>query len=615
MNAEIEEKPFEHVPAGLGSALTRQGFLHLTPVQEAVLDPQLADCDLRISSQTGSGKTVALGLVVAPVLQEWNDETQPAQRRQSERGPRRSGPAQPWVLLIAPTRELAQQLRLELSWLFRPLRADVAAVTGGTSLQGDFVLLGHRPAVLVGTPGRLADHVERGTLDLSQLKALVLDEADEMLDLGFRDELEAIVDRAPKDRRTHMVSATFPREVLNLARRFQQDAVAVAGDDPSAAHDDIRYLGHWVRPPDRTDALINVLLQAPQERTLVFVRTREQTATLAQELAGLGFAARALSGDMTQRERTATVAAFRAGHVKIQVATDVAARGLDIPDITRVIHYDLPEHNQALTHRSGRTGRAGKKGTSVLLASPRARRHLADLQRRTGVKIDWQPLPDAEAIQRAARGRVLEELTTALSTPGGECSDGGHHDLDGEKAELEITARALLEQHDAVHLVARLLERGDFFGPCPPRQVAPIPDGRKPRRPREGRDGIGQGSDEQFVPFFVNWGGRQGANANRLLAMACRRGEVTRDDIGAIRVDDRCSLIEVSVRVADDFARAAGKRDTRNPGVAIRPWRGEAPSRHVGPQRDPRAGRRPPPIRKAKKPLGRRKARKSRQSA
>ncbi len=263
-----------------------------------------------------------------------------ARRRRRERAGRRPGPCRPAALLVAPTRELAAQLQKELSWLYQPLGIRVAAVVGGTSYGGELRSLRTGPLVIVGTPGRLLDHLERGSIDPSAAYSVVLDEADQMLDLGFRDELEAILGKTPAERRTHLVSATFPREVLSLANRYQRNAADVQGTQRGEANEDITHIAHLVRSGERDAVLVNLLLLAPGERTLVFVRTRADAADIADRLANRGFGARALSGEMEQWERTKTLDAFRNGNISTLVATDVAARGLDVPDVSRVIHAD-----------------------------------------------------------------------------------------------------------------------------------------------------------------------------------------------------------------------------------------------------------------------------------
>ena len=355
----------EQAPAGLGAALRNAGFESFTAIQQAILDPELSGRDLRISSQTGSGKTVALGLLLAPSVAIAAATAQPKKSR-------KSAPAGPIALLIAPTRELAGQLGRELRWLYEPLGARVLVVTGGTSVMQERYQLSTLPQVVIGTPGRLLDHLKAGALTLDQLRTIALDEADEMLDMNFEEELDGILGFAPEVRRTHMVSATFPRAVVRLADRLQQEPVSVQGTALGKANADIEHLVMHVRQADRFNAAINVLLRYPEDKTLLFVRTRTETVRLADELCAAGLAARALNGEMTQRERTATFSQFRNGTIRYLVATDVAARGLDVQDIGRVIQVDLPDNADVFTHRSGRTGRAGRRGTNVLFAAARA---------------------------------------------------------------------------------------------------------------------------------------------------------------------------------------------------------------------------------------------------
>ncbi|MCA8977406.1 MAG: DEAD/DEAH box helicase, partial [Planctomycetes bacterium] len=347
-------KSLAGAPAALLPALQRRGFAGLTAVQNAIVAADDGAADLRITSQTGSGKTVALGFSLLPGLDD-----------DARRGPT--------TLVIAPTRELAMQVKEELGWLFADLPGvSCDVVTGGTNIMQERLRLRRRPAVLVGTPGRLLDHLREHALDVSRVRQLVLDEADQMLDLGFKDELDGILERLPADRRTHLVSATFPHAVLELADRFQRSPIRIEGSAQGSAHADIEHVAYRIGSREHYQALVNLLLLAGDERMLVFVRTREATTTLADNLAADGFASMPLNGDLAQTQRTRTLAAFRRGTIRTLVATDVAARGLDIADVTVVVHYDLPLDGATYVHRSGRTGRAGQKGQSVMLV-PKSR--------------------------------------------------------------------------------------------------------------------------------------------------------------------------------------------------------------------------------------------------
>jgi ATP-dependent RNA helicase DeaD len=540
---------FSEVPAGLGPVLEQRGFQSLTEIQHAVLDANVVGLDLRIMSQTGSGKTVALGLVVAESVAQVASEKRAA-----------SGPARPEVLLVAPTRELAVQLADELTWLFQPLGAKVGSLTGGTSMGNDFRLLKRNPVVLVGTPGRLIDHMNRGSLSLDHVSSVVLDEADEMLAMGFIEEVTAILDDTPDTRRTHLVSATLPRAVRSIAERYQRDAVLVTGKTPGKANGDITHQTMVVGEDDRLSALINLLLLDPSRKTLVFVRTRVDATGLAEALVENGFGARALSGDLNQRERTATLNAFRKGTTKIVVATDVAARGLDVQDIAQVVHVDLPSNAEVLTHRSGRTGRAGRKGTSVLFVPPRAYGKVNHMLRQARIDAIPTPVVTPKDVKRAADERIFEILTTT------------NEDSAGPKRRFRRLAEKLLAERDPVVLLGAMLEREDLVSFCAPREVRQLAPEKNAPKSYSSRPNRRSNRPGDWARFQVSWGSHHGADPRRLLAVVCRRGSISSGDVGSITISERSSMVEVTQRVAKSFARAARRPDARDPQIKFREW-------------------------------------------
>ena len=273
----------------------------------------------------------------------------------------------PLALVVAPTRELALQVQRELEWLYAAAGARVASCVGGMDPRREQRALAAGAHIVVGTPGRLRDHLERGQLQLAGLRAAVLDEADEMLDLGFREELEAILDAAPAARRTLLFSATLPRPIVALAGRYQRDALRITVATGEQGHADIDYRAVAIAPSDAEHAVVNLLRYYEAGAALVFCNTRESVRRLHANLVERGFAAVALSGELTQTERTHALQALRDRRARVCVATDVAARGIDIPDLELVIHAELPNDPESLQHRSGRTGRAGRKGVSAIL--------------------------------------------------------------------------------------------------------------------------------------------------------------------------------------------------------------------------------------------------------
>lgn len=528
----------------LARALERRGYAEPTPVQAAVLAPTLRGRDLLVSSRTGSGKTVGFGLVLADTLLGEAPAFGPAPT--------------PAGLVVAPTRELALQVQRELAWLLAEAGATVIACVGGMDARREARALAHHPHLVVGTPGRLLDHHRRGALDLSGLRALVLDEADEMLDMGFRDELEAILAAAPEERRTILFSATLPRPIVELAQRFTRDAARVAATPPREAHADITFLAHLVAPAERELAIVNVLRAVEPPSSLVFRGTREAAHHTASALEERGFQTVAISGELTQAERLKALKALRDGRARVLVATDVAARGLDLPGIGLVLHADLPRDAEALQHRSGRTGRAGKKGLAVLLAAPPERFRLERMMREAGVQARWEPVPGAEAIRARDEARLAEEVDA----------------LAAEAAEEERAAAArLLDGRDPLALALALVRSGRARLPAPEELPETALAAREaPRRQdQEGRPvrKVKSGVPADTVWFRVNLGREKNADPRWILPLLCRRGGVGREAIGKICVDARETRFEVVRSAAEAFSAASRRSDPRAPGVTI----------------------------------------------
>jgi ATP-dependent RNA helicase DeaD len=337
-----------NIAAPLAAALAGKGYETLTPVQLAVIEDNAADRDLLVSAQTGSGKTVAFGLAIASEILGGYDKLLYADV--------------PLGLIVAPTRELALQVARELEWLYAEAGARIATCVGGMDYRTEKRALDRGAHIVVGTPGRLRDHIERKSLDLSGLRAAVLDEADEMLDLGFREDLEFILSAAPEGRRTLMFSATVPNEIAQLAREFQKDALRIAAQGEQKQHVDIEYRALSVAVRDREHAIFNALRYYEARTAIVFCKTRANVNHLMARMGNRGFQVVALSGELSQSERTHALQALRDGRARVCIATDVAARGIDLPGLELVIHADLPSNSETLLHRSGRTGRAGRKG-------------------------------------------------------------------------------------------------------------------------------------------------------------------------------------------------------------------------------------------------------------
>ena len=546
------------IPPLLAAAMRNRGFEELTSVQRAVLAAESEGRDLRISSQTGSGKTVAIGLALARHL---------AGEADAKRGT--PGPS---VLVLVPTRELAVQVRDELSWLFeRVPGVGIEVVMGGTSLGLERRALARRPRVVVGTPGRTLDHMKASALQCDGVEHVVLDESDRMLDMGFREELEAILEQLPKQRRSHLVSATFPGPVRKLADRFQHDALHVEGTRLGAANRDIEHVAHVVEPRECYAALLNLLLLNEGARCLIFVERRIDASSLAEKLSSDGFPVQSFSGELAQTQRTRTLNAFRDGTIKTLVSTDVAARGIDVPDIELVIHVDPPGDADSYVHRSGRTGRAGQTGCSVLLVPSRAHRHVARLLQSARIEADWRPAPSAAKVRKHLRKRFRQQVRQRLAA-----------DEAPSQAQIDY-AKQLMDGRDPAVVVASLLA---IAQPKPARE--PMELSTSVAQPAPSVSEAAQG----FVRFTINWGERGGAAPNRLLGHICRRGQIRGHLVGAIEIGMEESSFDVAASAAARFDKLVQRRDPRDPKLYIVRARPRGGADRAGP-REPRRGKRP----------------------
>jgi ATP-dependent RNA helicase DeaD len=531
----------------LARALADRNYADPTPVQSAVLEDGARGRDLLVSSQTGSGKTIAYGLAIGETLMGTAEKLGSA--------------AAPLALIIAPTRELALQVQRELAWLYAQTGARVISCVGGMDPRREAMLLDEGAHIVVGTPGRLRDHIERRRLDVSALKAVVLDEADEMLDLGFRDDLEFILKTAPESRRSLLFSATFPKAIVQLAQSYQRDALRIEVQATTRGHADIAYKAVRVFPKEAELAVVNLLRFHDAGIALVFCNTRNAVRHLEAILLERGFTAVALSGELGQNERNAALQALRDGRARVCVATDVAARGIDLPGLDLVIHAELPHDAEVMQHRSGRTGRAGKKGTSVMLVPPSRRRKAERLLMEGKVEAEWIGPPTADEIRALDQERLLAD--PMLSGDGAEDDAGMIEALMAGREARDIAA-ALVRLYRARLPAAE--EAGDpGFGREERRPARTNEDYAAKRRPfGAGRDDSEDGERPRkpagprgdTVWFRLDIGRKQGADPRQLLPMLCRRGRITRDEVGAIRIFDRETKVEIDADVAERFYEA-----------------------------------------------------------
>ena len=561
--------PFRSTNPSLQRALTERGYLEPTSVQAAVLKPEADGRDLLVSAQTGSGKTVAYGLALATTLLAGEEAFGQA--------------GAPLALVIAPTRELAMQVQRELDWLYKLAGVRVAACIGGMDTRREARALEAGCHIVVGTPGRLRDHLERGRLDVSSLSAVVLDEADEMLDLGFREDMEFILDATPSTRRTLLFSATIPRDIATLARRFQRDAFRIDTVDQTQPHGDIEYRALRIAPNEMEHAVVNVLRFFEARGTLIFCQTREAVRHLHASLLERGFASVALSGEFTQNERTHALQSLRDGRAKVCVCTDVAARGIDLPNLDLVVHAELPNDRDTLLHRSGRTGRAGRKGICILLVPYTRRRKAEALTSQARVEVRWQAPPTAEEIRQADQTRMRNDVI--FTEPSTDEDLGLAKLLMGERSAEEI-AGALVRLYRA-----RLPAPEELFesSPAPERSSRERPDrnARPSRTTSNSSNGERPGpvgeptmdrsyaprSTEPMVWFRMNVGRSNNADPKWILPVICRLGHVTKNEIGVIKIFDKETKFEVLQSAAPKFA-ASVRRSAGEENVNIQPAAG-----------------------------------------
>ena len=530
----------ESLPPPLAQAIAARGYEELTPVQSAVIAEDAKGRDLLVSAQTGSGKTVAFGLAMAADLLGDASVLPPA--------------GKPLALVIAPTRELALQVAKELDWLYASARGRIATCVGGMNQQVERRSLSAGAHIVVGTPGRLRDHLERGALILSACKVVVLDEADEMLDMGFREDLEEILDAAPPERRTLMFSATMPKGIAELARDYQRDALRLATAGRASAHADIAYQCVATAPADIESAVVNLLRFHEPPTALLFCATRDNVRRLHASLVERGFAAVALSGEHSQSERNQALQALRDRRARLCVATDVAARGIDLPGLSLVIHVELPRDAETLQHRSGRTGRAGAKGTAVLVVPYPARRRVERMLTGAGIKAEWTAVPTLEAIAVQDRDRLLVSIGEGIGA------------LDEEDKRL---GEELMTRHGVDEIAAALVRMHRARLPQAEELVDAGPAPRQERRDsRQGNDagssaGRAQDRGGEGVWFRLDVGRRDNADPRWIIPLLCRRGGVTKPDIGTIRILPSETLVEIAPDMAERFVVALKRHATR----------------------------------------------------
>ena len=539
--------------AGLGlrpellRALTSLGYEEPTPIQREAIPPLLAGHDLVGQAATGTGKTAAFAL---PVLQKMTVG--------AGRGPR--------ALVLVPTRELAEQVSQAVHRYGRDLGVRVLPVYGGQPIGRQLQALQRGVDVVVGTPGRVLDHINRETLDLSSVGTVVLDEADEMLDMGFAEDIEAILAETPGDRQTVLFSATMPPRIDGIARRHLSEPVRIRMGRQESAPGDlplVRQSAYVVARPHKAAALGRVLDVEAPAAAIVFCRTREEVDQVTETLNGRGYRAEALHGGMSQDQRDRVMGRLRGGSTELLVATDVAARGLDIEQLTHVINYNVPAAPEAYVHRIGRVGRAGREGAAITLAEPREHRMLKAIERLTGQRITVEKVPTVTDL----RARRLEITRAALQA--------SLEDDDLER--FRVVVDSLTDEFDVenVALAAVKLLHEAAGGDVDEEEIPAVatPRERDPKRPDARRDRPGGGarpSTDGVTRLFVGIGRRAGLRPQDLVGAIAGESGLSAREIGAIQITDRFSLVEVPDAAADMVIKAMERSTIRGRRPSVR---------------------------------------------
>ncbi|UQU61356.1 DEAD/DEAH box helicase [Couchioplanes caeruleus] len=547
----MEDDPFEAVAgfAGLGlraellRALSALGYEEPTPIQQEAIPPLIAGNDLVGQAATGTGKTAAFAL---PLLQALTGEG------------RDGGPA---ALVLVPTRELAEQVSQAVHRYGRELGVRVLPVYGGQPIGRQLQALQRGVDVVVGTPGRVLDHIERGTLRLGDVRTVVLDEADEMLDMGFAEDIEAILAETPQSRQTVLFSATMPPRIDGIARRHLREPVRITmGREAPAAGEMplVRQSAYMVAKAHRSAALGRILDVEMPTAAIVFCRTREEVDQVTEALNGRGYRAEALHGGMSQDQRDRVMGRLRGGSTELLVATDVAARGLDVEQLTHVINFNVPAAPEAYVHRIGRVGRAGREGSAITLAEPREQRMLKAIERLTGQRITLEKLPTVTDL----RARRLEKTRTALQ------ASLETDDLERFRVVLDSLTDEFDVENIALAAVKLLHEAagGDVDEDDIPIPAAPAGRNAQNRDARPGSGGRerrpgARGSDAGVARLFFGIGRRAGLRPQDLVGAIAGESGLSARDIGAIQITDRFSLVEVPEPAAD-MVIAAMQRST-----------------------------------------------------
>ena len=533
------EKTFREL--GLSEALLRSldelGYENPTPIQAASIEPLMAGKDILGQAQTGTGKTGAFAL---PLLSNVDSSLNA-----------------PQILVLAPTRELAVQVAEAFGSYAKFMKGfHVLPIYGGQSMQQQLSALKRGPQVIVGTPGRVMDHMRRGTLKLDTLKALVLDEADEMLKMGFVDDIEWILDHTPKTRQLALFSATMPEQIKRIANKHLNNAIniSIAASHTTVASIEQRFV--QVSQHNKLEALVRVLEVENTEGIIIFVRTRNSCVELAEKLEARGYASSPLHGDMNQQARERAVEQLKNGKLDIIIATDVAARGLDVERIGHVVNYDIPYDSEAYVHRIGRTGRAGRTGMAILFVTHREMRMLRTIERATNSRISPMPIPSPETVAERRLSRLGEQVAKTL-TGDLEFMKNAVAELCNQlEVDTDLLAAALLQQVQQErplqlpNIQERARDSRDERSDRAPRERSDR--GERPRREARpmpsslgSAEALKDNPDLKMCRYVIDVGRENGVGVGNIVGAIANEANIDSRYIGAIQLYDAVTTVDL----------------------------------------------------------------------
>jgi ATP-dependent RNA helicase DeaD len=512
-----------HLSPKVEKAILALGYEEPTPIQEKAIPPVLEGRDVVGQAQTGTGKTAAFGI---PIVERVSP-----------------GARLPEALVLTPTRELCLQVAGEIAKLGRLKNVTTLPVYGGQSIERQVRALRRGVAVVIGTPGRILDHLQRGTLKLERVKVVVLDEADEMLDMGFIDDIENILAVTPKERQTLLFSATIPEQVVRLAQRHLSDPLRITVNPEAVTVPQITQVYYEMRGHDKVDALCRILDMEEIDKAIVFCRTKKGADELAQELKARGYLAEAIHGDLSQYQRERVMRQFREGQVELLVATDVAARGLDISNVSHVINFDMPQDPESYVHRIGRTGRAGRSGEAITLVHPMEFRQLRQIERVARTRIQRRELPTIRDLIERRREVLKEKLKVSLTS--------------GDLADYRQVVAELLEEQDvdSVDVAAAALKLW-----------------AKDLAPEEDQFGD-TGGEPGMVRLFLNVGRSHGIGPADVVRTVAEECGIPGNVVGLIKIFDRFTFVEVPKDVAQRVIETLNQTSWRGTQLNVEPAR------------------------------------------